>query len=61
MLKDDGDMFSLYDFQLREIALPGEFEQAILQKILYLQEQKAAQNQQEVEMKESEISQKDAE
>lgn len=61
MLKVDGDMFKLYDFQLREISLPGEFEQSILQKILYLQEQKAAQNQQEVAIKESQITQKDKE
>lgn len=61
MFKDNGDMFSLYDFQLREISLPPGFEHAILQKILYLQEQKAAQNQQEVEVKESEIVQKNSE
>lgn len=52
---EQGGMFSLVHLQLRQIDLPGEFESAILQKILYLQEQKAAKNTQQVEIQKANI------
>ena len=45
-----GGFFDLKFFQLRQISLPKKFEDAILQKILFLQEQKAAANTQMVEV-----------
>lgn len=48
--KQMGNFFELRFFQLRQIGLPAAFEKAILQKILKLQEQKAALNTQQVEL-----------
>ena len=47
-LLSDGGLFSLVDFQLRQISLPELFENAIITKILRKQERQKARNQQKV-------------